>query len=82
MRSRKKRPEARCSPTAAAAIFASPASGNFGETHSMLFNQIRRLRALGDGVSRLSESVLLQHQEHALAHFIAARGEQGLGRGA
>jgi Cu2+-exporting ATPase len=52
--------------------------GNFGVMHSMVFNQIGGLLAVGNGLLPLRKAAQLQRQKDELAHFIAEHSEQNL----
>jgi heavy metal translocating P-type ATPase len=50
--------------------------GNFGVMHSMVFNQIGGLLAVGNGLLPLRKAAELQREKDELATFIAAHSEQ------
>jgi P-type E1-E2 ATPase len=52
--------------------------GNFGVMHSMVFNQIGGLLAVGNGLLPLRKAADLQREKDELATFIAAHSEQSL----
>jgi heavy metal translocating P-type ATPase len=52
--------------------------GNFGVMHSMVFNQIGGLLAVGNGLRPLRKAARLQHEKDELAQFIAEHGPRGL----
>ena len=49
--------------------------GNFGVMHSMVFNQIGGLLAVGNGLLPLRKAIALQKEKDALAEFLAAHSE-------
>jgi Cu2+-exporting ATPase len=52
--------------------------GNFGVMHSMVFNQIGGLLAVGNGLLPLRKAAQLQHRKDQLAHFLAEHSDQHL----
>ncbi|MBB3102576.1 heavy metal translocating P-type ATPase [Azomonas macrocytogenes] len=58
-----------------AACIAGALFGNFGVMHSMVFNQIGGLLAVGNGLLPLREAAKLQREKDELAYFIAAHSE-------
>jgi heavy metal translocating P-type ATPase len=52
--------------------------GNFGVMHSMIFNQIGGLAAVGNGLLPLRKSALIQREKDDLAKFIASHSEQSV----
>jgi len=52
--------------------------GNFGVMHSMVFNQIGGLLAVGNGLLPLRKAARLQHDKDELAEFIAQHSRRHL----
>ncbi len=52
--------------------------GNFGVMHSMVFNQIGGLLAVGNGLLPLRKAARLQRDKDELAQFIAEHGPRGV----
>jgi Cu2+-exporting ATPase len=51
--------------------------GNFGVMHSMVFNQIGGLLAVGNGLLPLRKAAQLQQEKDRLAEFLAAHAALG-----
>jgi len=61
-----------------AVCIAGALFGNFGVMHSMVFNQIGGLLAVGNGLLPLRKAARLQHDKDELAHFIARHSQRDL----
>lgn len=61
-----------------AVCIAGAIFGNFGVMHSMIFNQLGGMVAVGNGLLPLRRAALLQREKDELANFIASHSEQTL----